>query len=211
MPDDVLAIAGLLAELGFVALASQRRARKHLEAAALTNPSKKNIQRSKRDAVEEVVRTRIARSCGSPACERVLASSGREVIEVDAPFCEVCRGSEGERALLEMADALVAAGRPRLLILGGSPGSRTYIRDTLRGRPIHLELLEGDRPTGEKRARELSAGADVIVIWGGTILDHKVSQPFVDFGEFSGKRITVAQRGAGSLARGVIEHLRRTS
>ena len=112
MPDDVIAIAGLLAELGFVALASQRRARKHLEAAALTNPSKKNIQRSKRDAVEEVVRTRIARSCGSPACERVLASSGREVIEVDAPFCEVCRGSEGERALLEMADALVAAGRP---------------------------------------------------------------------------------------------------
>ncbi|RLT35330.1 MAG: hypothetical protein DWI58_19715 [Chloroflexi bacterium] len=211
MPEDVIAIAGLLSELGFVMLASQRRARKHLEAAGLTNPSKKNILRSKRDAVEEVVRTSIARSCGAPACARVLASSGRELIEVDPPFCEVCRGSEGERALLEMADALVAAGRPRLLVLGGSPGSRTHIRDTLRGRPIHLELLEGDRPTGEKRARELSAGADVIVIWGGTILDHKVSQPFADLGEFSAKRITVAQRGAGSLARAVIEHLRRTS
>ncbi len=210
MPDDVIAIATLLSDLGFTSAAGQRAARVHLHAAGLTNPSKKNIQRSKREAVEETIRTRIARSCGSPPCDRVLATSGREVIEVDPPFCEVCHGSEGERALLEMADALVAARRPRLLVIGGSPGSRTHIRDALRGRPIHLELLEGDRPTGEKRARELSASADVIVIWGGTILDHKVSQPFADLGEFSAKRITIAQRGAASLARGVIEHLRRT-
>lgn len=210
MPDDVIAIATLLTDLGFVRPTSQRAARKHLEAAGLTNPSKKNIQRSKREAVEDTIRTRVARSCGAAPCNRVLATAGREVIEVDAPFCEVCKGSEGERALLEMADALVAAGRPRLLILGGSPASRTQIRDSLRGRPVDLEFIEGDRPTGEKRARELSAGADVIVIWGGTILDHKVSQPFADLNEYSGKRITIAQRGAASLARGVIEHLRRT-
>ncbi len=210
MPDDVIAIATLLSELGFSSPASQRAARRHLEAAGLTNPSKKNIQRSKRDAAEEIIRTHIARSCGAAPCDRVLATSRRAVIAVDSPFCEVCKGSEGERAILEMADALVAAGRPRLLILGGSPGSRTQIRDSLRGRPVEIEFVEGDRPTGEKRARELSAGADVIVIWGGTILDHKVSQPFADLNEYSGKRITIAQRGAASLARGVLEHLRRT-
>ncbi|RJQ13072.1 MAG: hypothetical protein C4558_00680 [Dehalococcoidia bacterium] len=211
MPDDVIAIAALLGELGFTAPASQRAARAHIEAAGLTNRTKVNIQRSKREAVEEVVHARIARSCGAPACDRVLASSGRAVIEVESPFCEVCRGSEGERALLQMADAMVAARRTRLLILGGSPASRTQIRESLRGRPIEIEFIEGDRPTGDKRARELSASADIIVIWGGTILDHKVSQPFADLGEFSAKRITVAQRGAASLARGVIEHLRRSS
>ncbi len=210
MPDEVIAIAALLGEWGFVTPASVHAARRHLEAAGLTNPSKKNIQRSKREAVEDVVRTRIARSCGSAPCDRALATGAREVIEVDPPFCEVCRGSEGDRALLEMADALVAAGRPRLLVLGGSPSSRTQIRETLRGRPVQLEFVEGDRPTGEKRARELSASADVIVIWGGTILDHKVSQPFADLQEYSAKRITIAQRGAASLARGVIEHLRRS-
>ncbi len=211
MPDDVIAIAVLLGELGFVARASQRAARAHIEAAGLTNRTKVNIQRSKREAVEEVVRARIARSCGAAPCERVLAGSGRAVVEVESPFCEVCRGSEGERALLQMTDAMVASHRTRLLILGGSPASRTQIRESLRGRPIEIEFIEGDRPTGDKRARELSAGADIIVIWGGTILDHKVSQPFADLGEFSAKRITVAQRGAASLARGVIEHLRRTS
>ncbi len=211
MPDDVIAISALLAELGFVTVPSRRAARVHLQAAGLTNPTKVNIQRSKRDAVEEAVRSRIARSCGSPSCDRVLATSGRDVIEVEPSFCEVCRGSEGERALMQMADAMVAAGRTRLLVLGGSPASRTQIRETLRGRPIEVEFIEGDRPTGERRARELSASADIIVIWGGTILDHKVSQPFADLGEFSAKRITVAQRGAASLARGVIEHLRRTS
>lgn len=211
MPDDVIAIAALLAELGFVAPASRRAARAHIEAAGLTNRTKINIQRTKREAVEEVVRTRIARSCGAAPCDRVLATSGRAVIEVESPFCEVCRGSEGERALLQMADAMVAAGRTRLLVLGGSPASRTQIRDSLRGRPIEIEFIEGDRPTGDKRARELSASADIIVIWGGTILDHKVSQPFADLNEFSSRRITIAQRGAASLARGVIEHLRRTA
>lgn len=210
MSADVIPIATLLAELGFVALSSQRAARRHLEAAGLTNRTKVNIQRSKRDAAEEIVCTRIARSCGAPPCERVLATSGREVIEVESPFCEVCRGSEGERALLQMADAMVASGRTRLLVLGGSPASRTHIREALRGRPIEVEFIEGNRPTGDKRARELSAGADIIVIWGGTILDHKVSQPFADLNEYSGRRITIAQRGAASLARGVIEHLRRT-
>lgn len=211
MPDDVIPIATLLAELGFVTPAAQRAARAHIEAAGLTNPSKTNVQRSKRAAIEDAVRARVARSCGAPPCERALATTGRAVIEAEPAFCEVCRGSEGERALLQMADAMVAARRTRLLILGGSPASRTQIRETLRGRPVEVEFVEGDRPTGDKRARELSAGADIIVIWGGTILDHKVSQPFASLGEFSGKRITVAQRGAGSLARGVIEHLRRTS
>ncbi|TAK73620.1 MAG: hypothetical protein EPO16_12315 [Dehalococcoidia bacterium] len=211
MPDDVIAIATLLTELGFTAAPSQRAARVHLHAAGLTNPTKVNIRRNKRDAAEEIVRTRIARSCGAASCNRVLAASGREVIEVEPSFCEVCRGSEGERALMQMADAMVAARRPRLLVLGGSPASRTQIRETLRGRPIEVEFIEGDRPTGERRARELSASADIIVIWGGTILDHKVSQPFADLGEFSAKRITVAQRGAASLARSVLEHLRRTA
>lgn len=211
MPDDVIAIAALLTELGFVAAPAQRAVRVHLQAASLTNPTKVNIQRTKRDAVEEAVRTRIARSCGAAPCDRVLATSGREVIEVEPSFCEVCRGSEGERALMQMADAMVTARRTHLLVLGGSPASRTQIRETLRGRPIEVEFIEGDRPTGERRARELSASADIIVIWGGTILDHKVSQPFADLGEFSAKRITIAQRGAASLARGVIEHLRRTA
>lgn len=211
MSDDVIAIAALLAELGFTAPSSQRAARAHIEAAGLTNRTKVNIQRTKRDAVEEIVRTRVARSCGADPCDRVLATGGRDVIEVEPPSCEVCRGSEGERALLQMADTMAATGRTRLLVLGGSPASRTQIRESLRDRPIEVEFIEGDRPTGEKRARELSAGADIIVIWGGTILDHKVSQPFADLGEFSGKRITIAQRGAASLARGVIEHLRRTA
>lgn len=211
MPDDVIAIAVLLAELGFSTAPSQRAARAHIEAAGLTNRTKVNIQRGKRDAVEAAVRTRIARSCGAAPCGRALAASGRDVIEVEPPSCEVCRGSEGERALLQMADAMAGAGRRRLLVLGGSPASRTQVRESLRGRPIEVEFVEGDRPTGDKRARELSAGADIIVIWGGTILDHKVSQPFADLGEFSAKRITIAQRGAASLARGVIEHLRRTT
>jgi hypothetical protein len=209
-PDPTFPIDALLEELGFVRIASKQQARQALIEAGLTNARKQNMAESKREAAAAAIDERIARVCAAEACRNALDVSGpsgpRRVVEVAPEGCEVCGGSDTARAVEQMAQDLVRARRPRLLILGGSPNARTALRNALRGTAVEVEFVEGDRPTGTKRARDLAERADVVVIWANTQLSHKVSQPFATAAP--DKTFTVARRSVSALATEVSRHVR---
>lgn len=204
--DPVLHIDTLLKEHGFERVASLQAARAVLIEAGLTNARKQNIAADKRDRVIEVIEARIARYCGQATCLALLEEDGRRPVEVASKSCEVCGGSDIARSVNQMAVDLVAAKRPRLLVVGGSPNAHTQLRTSLTGTGVELETVVGDRPTGAKRAKEMAERADVVVIWANTILDHKVSSVFT--GVAPGRTFTCARRSVSALAQEVSRHVR---
>ena len=199
-------IEGLLEEMGFVRVASKQVARLALIEAGLTNDRKQNMAASKREAAVAAIEERIARVCSAEACRNALDAGGRRVVEVASEGCEVCCGSDIARNVQQMAQDLVAAGRTRLLVIGGSPNARTTLRNALRGSAVEIEFVEGDRPTGARRAKDLAERADVVAIWANTMLDHKVSQPFATAAPE--KTFTCARRSVAALADEVSRHVR---
>ncbi len=213
MPAELtFPIDALLEELGFVRVASKQRARVALMEAGLTNARKHNMAVGKRDAAIAAIEERIARVCSAEACRNAIdasappgASLPRRIVEVASEGCEVCGGSDTTRALEQMVQDLVRTKRTKLLILGGSPNARITIRDAMRGTPVEVEFVEGDRATGTKRALALAERSDVIVIWANTQLSHKVSIPFATAAPE--KTITVARRSVSALASEVSRHV----
>ncbi len=201
-------IEGLLEEMGFVRVASKQVARLALIEAGLTNDRKQNMAASKREAAVAAIEERIARVCSAVACRNALDAGGRRVVEVASEGCEVCGGSDIARNVQQMAQDLVAARRTRLLVIGGSPNARTALRNALRGSAVEVEFVEGDRPTGARRAKDLADRADVVAIWANTQLDHKVSQPFATAAPE--KTFTCARRSVAALAEEVSRHVRGT-
>lgn len=188
---------------------SQQWARSALVEAGLTNARKQNMAVSKRQAAVDAIEARIARVCSASTCRNALDPAGRRVVEVAAEGCEVCGGSDTARATQQMVADLEASGRTRLLVVGGSPNARRALRDSVAGSAVEVTFVEGDRPTGAKRAREMADSADVVVIWANTQLDHKVSQPFATAAP--AKTFTCARRGVAALAEEVSRHVRSTS
>ncbi|MEX1022067.1 MAG: hypothetical protein WD058_02860 [Dehalococcoidia bacterium] len=195
----------LLTELGFVRVDARAQARRALIEAGLTNERKQNMARDKRAAAIAAIDTRIARVCAAATCRQALDAGGRRVVEVASEGCEVCGGSDTARATQQMVADLVATGRTRLLVLGGSPNTRTALRDAVAGTPVQVTFVEGDRPKGVKRARAMVEAADVVVIWASTELAHKVSQPFAHVAPR--KTLTCARRSVGALAVEVSRHV----
>ncbi len=202
-----LEIDKLLAELGYRGSAGAT-ARQALEAVKLTSPRKQRIAESKREQVATTLTARFARACVGATCQAAAAATGKELVLVDAASdCEFCGGSRNEEALDRAAQAMLAAGVRKLLIVGGSPNSHREVRDAIGGR-IELKLIEGveKRRTG-KDARQQVDWADLVVIWGGTQLDHKVSTLYT--GLRSPKVITATKRSAQALAETIVEALQR--
>lgn len=207
---DDLRIADLLDALGYESAEAQRAARDALVAARLTNERKQFIAATKRDRVEQALIATLVRCCGDGPCLRALHGDPRRVVIVTRPLCEVCEGGTSSGAARLMVDALQAAGRTHLLVIGGSPSAHTQLQRMVRGSGIELRLVEGTHAPEASQARAWADTADVIVIWGATILDHKVSAHF-ERPEHRAKTITIARRGIVALATGVRDHLAGTA
>ena len=203
-----IAIDTLLAELGITTPESREAARRVMQEAGLTNPRKQNIAERKRDEVVALINERFARVCSDARCQRVIARDPRPKILVERIACEVCRGSSNTAAVEAMAAALVDAGRPRLLVVGGSPNARSELEKLLSGTGVETQLIDGTVAVSSTRADQWVAWADVVVVWGGTQLAHKVSTHFMK-PEYSSKRLTLASRGIASLSAAVVEHLEK--
>lgn len=206
-PRDVsqdLEIDALLAELGFRNPDARVLARRALEAAGLTRPGKRNLAAAKRPRVEELLAARFARACPREHCRAEAAATGRELVALDnaaAAGCEFCGGSANRSAWEQALTAMARRGWRRLVVVGGSPALHTELR-ALAGDRIDLRLVDGTaRRTAGDAAHDL-AWADRIVVWGATLLDHKVSQLYTD--RRSPKVISVARRGLTALAEAII-------
>ncbi|MDC0666703.1 hypothetical protein [Nannocystis radixulma] len=200
-----LDIDALLAELGLRAGEARDLGRAALEAAGLTRPGKRNLAAGKRPRVEEVIAEEFVRTCSRPHCRAAAANDGRIVVDLDgsaARLCEYCGGSTNRSAWERALVAMARRDWHRLVVVGGSPPLHHELRALVGGR-IDLRLVDGTaRRTAHDAAHDL-AWADRIVVWGATLLDHKVSQLYTD--RRSPKVVTVARRGLTALAETIIK------
>lgn len=118
--------------------------------------------------------------------------------------CENCGGSDHRAAALRFIAA--CRGRVRhLLVVGGSPAGRQALTRHLSG--IEMQLLDGTAGLSLTRARQLLAWADLVLIWGRSQLDHRVSTHFTSSGD--PKVVSAATRGIGGLLDAGTIHLNR--
>lgn len=173
--DDIRSKAALLRDLGYGG--DMDLAEVALQEAGFTNPRKPNIHLAKTEAVRRVLEEQFVLVCSRGDCKQEAAAvrDGRSVVPASAPHhCEFCGGSSNQRAVDEMLRACRARGWTRLCVVGGSPNSRTSLQQ-LAGRALDLRLVEGTVARHRSQAAHDMAWADVVVVWGSTQLDHKVS------------------------------------
>jgi hypothetical protein len=197
-PADVDKVA-LYRELGFAGdTAPYERV---LREAGLSRPERPRISLAKRERIRQLLEGRFFRICGRGDCQArgpSIAGERAPVLASSSEFCEICGGSADRAAIEAMARAFTDAGMRRLCIVGGSPTVRDKLARILQGRGIDLKLVEGTTAQTLKAAESQTAWADLVVIWGSSQLDHKVSTLY------RGKNvITIAKRGLQELARGV--------
>lgn len=209
-----LPISQLLKELGIADGESQRLARQSLAEWGVIRPDRQRIAAYKRDDALLALSESFRWHCGNGDCRgqarRAIPSDSpaddRPPLLVEQPACSICQGSPDASALRRMAEALRAAGLSKVLVVGGSQNKRQEI---LRKSPpgIQWRLLDGTTAKPDRLFRPDREWAEVIVLWGSTELDHRVSDHFPAKGD--DRVITAARRGITALADAVTQHLRR--
>ncbi|MCC6285033.1 MAG: hypothetical protein IT439_06965 [Phycisphaerales bacterium] len=166
--------AELFRELGFAPSAELEHA---LAEAGLSNPRKPRISLDKREAVRALLEGAFFRVCARGDCQfkaQTLAGERRVALASGQDRCEVCGGSVNQRAIDAMIEACRSAGWSRVCVVGGSPSSRRDL-DSGVGKRLELRLIDGTKTRNLKSAAADTEWADCVVLWGGTQLDHKVS------------------------------------
>ncbi len=201
-------IDGFLAERGITLPDSRNRARGLLEAEGLTRPGKQRISEPKLPRAESLLGERFFRVCGAPACMQVAKFSGREPLLVEPrTHCERCGGSDNRRAEVAFLESCQRHNVRRVVVVGGSPAVREELEAQL-GQKLELRMVDGtERRTAEKARHDLE-WADLVLVWGGTELHHKVSAHYMH-GLHSEKVVHVARRGVAALLAEAVSHLER--
>jgi hypothetical protein len=151
--------------------------------------------------------TPVERRCA--ACMDAPRPAGVDVVLAEGTVpCEHCGGSVNKREALTLIEAFAARGLSRLLVVGGGPGTAEELV-TLLGNAIELRIVDGEAHRNQTQADSELAWADVVAIWGSTILPHKVSKLYTDRRvEYRGKLCTVTRRGAAALCKTVVEKVK---
>lgn len=198
-------IQQLLSELGFAADDAYEKARQALETAKLTNRRKKRINESKRPLVEALLTERFLVTCGNDACD--ARSSGREVIAAAAPEqCAVCAGSANRRTLDTARELARQADIAHIVVVGGAPRVHEELR-RLTPPEWTVRIVVGTLRRTAEQARSDMQWADLIIVWGATELDHKVSELYTAHRD--PRCVVINRRGLSSLFDAVSEHAKR--
>ncbi|MBX3364871.1 MAG: hypothetical protein KF866_08915 [Phycisphaeraceae bacterium] len=202
MPDIEKSL--LFAQLGYGGDAAPYE--RALQEAGLSRPAKPRISLDKRDRVASLFASRFMRVCARGDCQAKARehSQGREVVRAhEQQWCELCGGSPNQTAIDEMVQACRVCSWRRLCVVGGSPTYREELRTLVSGR-IDLRLVDGTLARSLANASADVKWADRTVLWGGTQLDHRVSE------NYRGDTvITVPHRSIAELARAVVESARK--
>lgn len=194
----------LLAELGFDAEDAHDRARAALEEAQLTRPGKVNVDGAKRGAIEAVLDGQFHVSCGVAECSEQAA--GRVLIHTgNRSACRVCGGSSNRRALRLAEQAFRDAGIRNIVVVGGSPATRDEL-SLAKPETWELRLIDGTERRNGELARADLRWADLVLVWGSSELDHKVSELYTRDPAFRHKVVLASRRGVAALLEEAIAH-----
>ncbi len=143
--------------------------------------------------------------CQHEACQEAFASSlGKGVLLMDdASLCEVCGGSDNRRAVQQMVRACRVHRKYKVVLVGGSPDAHAELKH-LTPDNFDLRLVSGKLRRDKQQATDDLRYSDLVIIWGPTILPHKISELYTKQKEnFPGKLHVVHTRGVASMARDV--------
>ena len=110
--------------------------------------------------------------CGDDVC---VPPGGRAWLQVAPDRCEVCGGSDVARLARRFLEACLGMGFLKVAIVGGSPRYHRTLNRLLVHDRVRVRLLAGDARIDLQGARAQERGHDLVILWGGTILDHRVS------------------------------------
>lgn len=174
-------------------------------------PDRVNIAGSKCGPAREVLELLFLWHCNNGECRQTArddiddaGDNGLALLLVQQSACEICGGSPSARSLERMAAALDAAGRSRILVVGGTERKEREIRQKS---PVSIEwrFVDGKVARDDRYYQPDRDWAQIIVIWQSTPLDHRVSAHFDGKGDE--RVITVRRRGVAALAGEVVRHL----
>ena len=201
-------IAGWLADLGFGLPQGLARSRAALEEAGLTRPGKERMSDEKLGRASELLAGKFFLHCESKECTAFAAGSGREpVLASRRASCERCGGSDNRRAVTDFLEACRRRGVRRVVVVGGSPSVREELQSRL-GTALELRLIDGTERRTQDRAKGDLEWADLVLVWGSSELNHKVSLLYTTGSPaLRHKVLTVARRGVAALLAGAMAHL----
>ncbi|MEE2828841.1 MAG: hypothetical protein VX498_06615 [Myxococcota bacterium] len=155
--------------------------------------------------VGQLLQERLAFLCESESCQ---PDGPCAVVRVSPERCEVCGGSDLRRRWKNLLLVCQGASISNLVIVGGSPAYRDQLRRLHReeGAGLALKLVKGSVSRGRRRAESDIRQADLVVLWGGTILDHSTSE------QYRGTNcplITLPHRGLTGMLDALADHLRK--
>ena len=192
--SDILSSRGFVGESAGLALGLLCRL-------GLTRPGKSRIATAKIEAVDKAFGAAFLRHCKKAAC-LPSARETRAAILVAAKHCEVCGGSDNRRAVEAMLAAMRQAGWTRLLVVGGSPGTRGDLERLCRDR-LELRFVTEDTSPNRKTVGPLLAWSEITAIWNSTEISHKATAVL------RGRKILkVPRRGVAALAEAVQDRCR---
>jgi hypothetical protein len=199
-----------LTQEGFDLSEGRALAREALEAGGLTRAGKSRMSAEKEERARALLNERFYRHCATPACVTVAAGSGRVPVRTaHRTACASCGGSDNRRAEEALVAACQRAGIRRLAIVGGSPSVREELRDALSGR-LELRLVDGTERRTLAQARLDLDWSDLVLLWGGSELDHRVSTLYTGApAALRRKLVHTSKRGIAALLEAAIVHLSR--
>ena len=199
-----------LSAKGFALPEAKRIARAALEDAHLTRPGKQRFSDEKVPRVEALLKERFFLHCEQDECRAAATASGRAPVRCEPKSaCERCGGSANAAAESEFLPAGARAGVRRVVIVGGSPSVRSELEHSL-GRALELRMVDGTERRTLDRARSDLEWADIVLVWGASELDHKVSLLYTaSASPHRRKVVNVARRGVAALLAEAVKHLAR--
>ena len=202
---DNVSLADMLAGLGVARPSSQQAAREALVEARIISgrPNRTGIAAGKRDAVRAALQRVFLLHCNKGGCRQAALGAPAPLL-VEQPFCSVCGGSTDRRSLDLMAQAMGRAGLSRLLVVGGTEVKTQQIRADCPA-SVECRFVDGVVARDARYFRDHKRWAEVIAIWAGTPLPHKVSRHFDDKGD--ARVVTVSGTGIATLAEAVRRHV----
>jgi hypothetical protein len=203
-------IEAWLSTEGFDLPEGRTRAREALEAAGLTRAGKARMSAAKEERARSVLDEQLFKHCATPACVAAAARSGRSPVRTaHRTACLSCGGSDNRRAEEALLTACERAGVRRLGIVGGSPSVREELRDALSPR-LELRLIDGTERRTLNQARLDLEWADLVLLWGGSELDHRVSTLYTGAAPaLRRKLVHTSKRGIAALLEAALVHLSR--
>jgi hypothetical protein len=129
------------------------------------------------------------------------------VVRVPKARCEICAGSDIAASFHGFVQACIDKDVHVVTIVGGSPAYRrqlTKLAEDTDDAP-KLNLVSGTRRREARKGASDMRSSDVVVIWGGTELDHSVSSVYQGG---SARLVRVAHRGIARMLQMVRSELR---